>query len=151
MPVNIDGDAFGNRIFTGIVTRIMPVAKQISSITGDSSSYVDAIVYIKSKNTDLKPGYSAHLWIFTSKRTGALAIPYEAVTQDENNRETVFVYADGRAYKRYIQTGFELDDMVEVSLGLSPGETVLLSPPEGLEHGQRVKTLQSASTRGKHK
>lgn len=143
MPVNIEGDAFGDRLFTGVVAKLMPVAEQASSITGATSSYVEALVRILSRNTGLRPGYTANLWIYTSKRSGALAIPYEAITQDENNREAVFVYSEGRVYKRYIQTGFELDELVEVTLGLSPGETVVRNPPEGLANGQSVRIQDS--------
>ncbi len=137
MPVNIEGTGFDNRLYSGVVTKIMPTAVQASTLTG-GSSYVEAIVQITNTDISLKPGFSATLWIYTSKRSAALAVPYEAITQDTDNREAVYVLSDGRVYKRYIETGFELDELVEVSLGLRPGETVVLNPSDTLKSGVRA-------------
>lgn len=143
MPVNIEGTGFGSRLYSGIVKKIMPTAVQASTLSG-SASYVEAIVEIQNKDVSLKPGFSATLWIYTSKRSGALAVKYESIVQDNDNREAVYVLSGGRVYKRYIQTGFELDELVEVTLGLSPGEMVVLNPPDTLKNGERVTADETA-------
>lgn len=143
MPVNIEGTGFGSRLYSGIIKKIMPTAVQASTLSG-SASYVEAIVEIQNKDVSLKPGFSATLWIYTSKRSGALAVKYESIIQDSDNREAVYVLSGGRVYKRYIQTGFELDELVEVTLGLSPGEMVVLNPPDTLKNGERVTAEEPA-------
>ena len=57
----------------------------------------------------------------------ASILPYEAVSQDEKG-EYVYVYESGRAYKRYIETGEELANGVEILSGLSETEEIIADP-----------------------
>jgi hypothetical protein len=68
----------------------------------------------------------------------AVTLPYEAIGQDENNREYLYVIQEGRAVKRLIVTGRELSDCVEILAGATDGEPVILNPDD-VRHGQRVQ------------
>lgn len=57
-----------------------------------------------------------------------LTIPYEAVGQDSNQQEYVYVYSKGRPVRKNITTGKELLHTVEVTKGLGITDIVLLEP-----------------------
>jgi len=141
MPVNIEGDAFPDTTYCGTLSRIMPTADVTGGLSGATQAYVEALIEITGSAPLLKPGYSVDLYIFPSVRRNALSVPYSAITQDEQNRELVYVFDGDRVYKRYILTGGDLDDRVEVRMGLSPDETVVIDPPEGLKNGARAVSV----------
>ena len=58
-------------------------------------------------------------------RRTMLTVPYEAVGQDENNEEYVYVADGARVERRTVKTGMELLEGVEVVEGLSPNDILL--------------------------
>jgi multidrug efflux pump subunit AcrA (membrane-fusion protein) len=136
--VTITGDGFKNKKYSGKVSQIFPTATQ--AITGSSmETVVDVIVSIDNPDNYLKPGFSANVNIITSEDPDAIVVPYECILQDDKNREYVFIYLNGRAYKRFITTGAELDEGCCVISGVKVGEQVLINPPEALKSGSVVK------------
>jgi hypothetical protein len=73
----------------------------------------------------------------TQRKENALLLPYDYVGQDEQNREYVMTIWQGRARKKLIATGLELEELVEIQAGLEPGELALQNP-EQFYHGQRI-------------
>ena len=69
-----------------------------------------------------------------------MALPYESVGQDEDNREYALVAAEGVLEKRYITTGIELSDGVEVVEGLD-GEELVAVPQEGAQEARTERYL----------
>lgn len=135
--VTISGDGFKDKQYKGKVSQIFPTAKQ--AISGTSvETVVDVIVSIDDPDDYLKPGFSAKINIITSEDKNAIVVPYECILQDNKNREYLFIYSKGRAYKRYIKTLTELDNGCSVS-GIKVGEQVLINPPESLKSGSCVK------------
>jgi multidrug efflux pump subunit AcrA (membrane-fusion protein) len=56
--------------------------------------------------------------------------------------EGLFVVGDdGRARLRWVRTGREIGDMVEVLAGLDPGETVVTESASQLRDGQAVEVI----------
>ena len=72
------------------------------------------------------------------RRDGIITVPYEAIRQDEENQEYVYIYKDGKAYRRNIITGTELREETEVCTGLEVGECVILQPDK-VSDGVSVK------------
>ncbi|KFN45496.1 hypothetical protein N790_02485 [Arenimonas malthae CC-JY-1] len=66
-------------------------------------------------------------------------VPERAVVAGEGG-SAVFVVADGVARRVAVTLGEKRDADQQVSAGLQGGETVVLSPPEGLGDGDRVAT-----------
>jgi len=52
--------------------------------------------------------------------------------------EHVWRVVDGRVARQPVRLGREMDDLREVLEGVSPGDSVVLDPPSGLEDGDRV-------------
>jgi HlyD family secretion protein len=136
--VEITGDAFEGMCYLGKVKKISPIAKQISS-GQNTETIIEVIVDIIDEDTLLKPGYSAQVKIITDAKDNTLILPYEAVVQDEENNDIVYVVKNNRAYKRKVKTGAELELEIEIIKGLTKGEKVILNPPPEIKDGSKVR------------
>ena len=120
----------------GSVRRIQPYARQTGLFTGNSSAETTVSIALAQPPAALKPGYSATVRVTTQVRQDVLLAPYACVGQDEANREYVFVIRDQKLQKRYISTGLELEDSVEICSGAAEGDLLVLDPDqyaEGME------------------
>ena len=110
--------------YTGIVERIFPTAT--TTISGTSQvTVVGMYVKLDGNYSQLKPGYSVNGVIKKYGKEVAMTIPYEAIMQDEENQEYVYVYQDGRAVRANVVTGEEFPDKVEVLEGIEQDAVVI--------------------------
>ncbi len=72
--------------------------------------------------------------IFTS--CSCLTVPLDAMTSPARNE--VFVAADGKIFRRQIQTGVDDGTFIEVVRGLHENELVVTGGTEDLEDGMKV-------------
>lgn len=141
MSVEITGEAFSGIKYGGHVTKVMPFAKQTSSLTQSGQSTVEVVISIEKPDERLRPGYTVSVKFFTDRRDNTLLLPYEAVYQDEQNRESVFIISeDGRARKKLVETGYELEDSLEIVKGVKEGDYVIVNPPKEIKSGTKVRT-----------
>ena len=130
----VTGEAFKTS-YTGRVSKIMPVATKTGSFLTGEETVVECVIKLDDPGPDLRPGYSASVKIVTEIRRSAAVVPYEAIMQDPNNNEYVFVLYDGRLYKQYIRTGLEMEDVTEVTHGLNASQVVVINPDDSLRAG----------------
>lgn len=138
MEAEIQVDAFPGQPLTGRVESVAPYAQAGSILNQNTEIVTDVLVSIENSQGRLRPGYSAAVTVKAQRHQQALLLPYDFVGQDRENREYVMTVWQGRARKKLIQTGMELEQQVEVLAGLEPGELVL-QHPEQLYHGQAVR------------
>ena len=139
MDCKITGDAFRDRAYTGMVELIMPYATTEQTLNGKGDTVVEVLIGIDNPDDSLRTGYNARVEIYTQRHNGALTVPYEAVYQDSNQREYVYVYRDGEVERRFIQTGAELETSTEVTSGLTAGEMIVINSSKELSDGVLVK------------
>lgn len=142
-------DAFGDKIFKGIVSEIGNSA--ISSGIGTQDQVVNFNVKLKLIDLDkgLRPGMSCNADIETETIQNVLSVPIQSVTartsdfakkeegeednpapvKKENNnkkpKEIVFIVQDGKAKTMEVETGISDDNYIHVKTGLSGGEQVV--------------------------
>lgn len=133
----ITGKAFQDRSYRGTVVEIAPVAQQ-SIANGLGEITVSVIIEISASDAFLKPGYSAEAKITIDQTEDALLVPYEIIRQDEENQEFFYVYQDGVAVKRVVETGAELDDSVEIKNGITQSDIIIVSSNKELIEYQKV-------------
>lgn len=122
-PAEITGDAFPEKMYAGTVDEIADTAIRVQS--GNlSQTAVEVTVKIDDTDDTLKQGYTASVKLITSEPSMMTVVPYEAVNQD-NGGEFVYVLRDGRAYKRYVTTGKELSEGVELKTALADNEEII--------------------------
>ncbi|UII26125.1 efflux RND transporter periplasmic adaptor subunit [Fulvivirga maritima] len=85
----------------------------------------------------LLPGQFAKINVTLSTYESALMVPTEAIIPELNGKK-VFVYKNGLAESRQVQTGIRTADNIQVTEGLSAGDTVLTSGTLQLKQGLPV-------------
>lgn len=130
----ITGSGFDGVTYSGYVEDIAAAAeKQYSGSV--QQTVVPVRICIDGGGEDVKPGYTAKVKIMTSAAQEVRVLPYEAVRQDEDEREYVYVFSGGLAVRRDITTGRELSEGVEIVDGIEESENVLVSKDELVEDG----------------
>jgi RND family efflux transporter MFP subunit len=137
-------EAFGGETFNGPITAIAPVA--------DSQSRLYRIeVSLANDDGRLRPGMIGTVDVATRGAAGAApdgkpAIPLAAVVRGEGAGGYAVFIAEGREDERIVRTRrVELGDVrgnhVLVTSGLTAGEAVIVSAPNLLVEGDRVRIV----------
>jgi HlyD family secretion protein len=115
--VDIRVDAYGERVFSGVVDRVSPLGKDTSNIVT-----FDVQIRVTDKDSSLlKSGMSADVEIVTSEQKDVLLVPLVAIRSEQKRR---FVQlASGE--KRTIETGATDGSQMVVTRGLEDGDAVL--------------------------
>lgn len=114
----------------GYVKNISNEAKQSINTTGGTETVVDVIVGIEPQkdSIEIKPGFTAKCKIITDEKSDLFIIPYESVKADENGKEYVYKYENGKAIKSYITTGKEFESGFEVLSGIIDTDRIITVP-----------------------
>ncbi|MGB7511727.1 MAG: efflux RND transporter periplasmic adaptor subunit [Pelodictyon phaeoclathratiforme] len=169
-PVSITVDAYGDRIFRGVVHEISNSA--ISQAAGTQDEVTNFSVKIRIFNHDrmLKPGMSATADIESVRIKNALVVPIQSVTirdasgstankkaeksdikitttsKEPESRQGVFVVQSGRVSFRRVKTGTTDNTHIIITAGLSKGEEVVSGSytaiTSQLKEGSKVKQQQ---------
>ncbi|MGK9476131.1 efflux RND transporter periplasmic adaptor subunit [Melioribacter sp. OK-6-Me] len=168
----INIDAFGDKIFKGVVTQIGNSA--ITTGTGTQDEVVNFEVKIRliDKDDKIRPGMSCDADIETETKENVIAVPIQSVTArapkpvkhqegeegviNENNKknnkpqEVVFIVENGKAKMVKVKTGISDDNYIEIIEGLKGNEEVISGPyraiSKELEDGKTV-TVTSGKTK----
>ncbi|MEG1875425.1 MAG: HlyD family efflux transporter periplasmic adaptor subunit [Angelakisella sp.] len=139
----VSGKEIGESRYCGTVTAIgNSVTRSVS--TGGYSSAVEVEIALDVPADAIRHGASVACNIHTGTAQTVTTVPYEAVQQDQNNREFVYRVVGNKIIKQPIATGIELNDAIEVVAGILPKDIILTGaerPGERfiLEHTQQTK------------
>ncbi|ULT57535.1 HlyD family efflux transporter periplasmic adaptor subunit [Neobacillus drentensis] len=126
--VTLSVSAYPDATYTGKVTA---VAEEGTSTNGSSTFAVT--IHIE-KPTNLKVGMSTEATILTASKTDALYVPADAIYTN-NNEKYVIVDSTGTStdssttasgQQKTVKTGISTDEYVEITEGVTEGETVEL-------------------------
>jgi HlyD family secretion protein len=164
----IELDAYPDRKFLGIITKIANTATGLSSLTTQLTSdqvtnFEVAILMLEDSYKDLdtgserspfRAGLSASAEIKTNTATNILSVPVAAVTarEDEDDvipsktketekiKEYVFVQTGDTVTMRQVTTGIQNDNFIEIKTGLKAGEILVKAPYDAIS-----KTLENGT------
>ncbi|MGK9369813.1 efflux RND transporter periplasmic adaptor subunit [Melioribacter sp. Ez-97] len=166
----INIDAFGDKVFKGIVTQIGNSAITSGLGTQDEVVNFEVKIRLTDKDDKIRPGMSCDADIETETKENVLAVPIQSVTArvpkpekqeegeegvaKENNRknkpqEVVFIVENGKAKMVKVKTGISDDNYIEIIEGLKGGEEVISGPyraiSKELEDGKTVTVTSGKS------
>lgn len=136
MPVRVTLDAFGDRVFTGKVSRISPYIQDQEK----QARTVDVDVQLDDLNDDVHMliGYSADIEVVTDTSENTLRIPTELLI-DTNK---VLVVEHGNAALKELTLGLSNWTWTEVTAGLNKDSQLINEPGQaGLSDGRAVKVI----------
>jgi len=134
-PCEIQLDAFPDLRFRGVVHMVVP--------TADRSK---ATVLVKVKFVDfdkrILPEMSAKVAFLSRSAAAGEQTPRTTVNPaavvDRKGRKLVFLVKDTRVVETPVALGAKVGDLVEVTSGLKPGDSVVLRPNDKLRDGSRI-------------
>jgi len=91
-----------------------------------------------NKNGELIPGSYAELTINLAQIENGLLVPALSVTQDIKGLK-LFVINDGVAAARYVKTGIQKDEFVQITEGVNKGDTVITTSLLSMQEGMMVE------------
>lgn len=122
--VDVTVDAFPGEIFEGKVVRVDPRTTIEQNVV-----YVHVLVELDMPDGRLKPGMSATCEFQVERKENVLAVPNEAIKEDENGRTYVEVAKRLNPHpeieRRYVEIGLQGTMMTEIVKGLKEGELVV--------------------------
>lgn len=122
--VDVTVDAFPSEIFEGKVVRIDPRTTVEQNVV-----YVHVLVELDMPDERLKPGMSATCEFQVQRKEKVLAVPNEAIKEDENGRTYVEIAKRINPHpeieRRYVEIGLQGTTMTEIVKGLREGEVVV--------------------------
>ncbi len=134
----MSSDAYAGRVFPARVREVTP--------GGDPDQRSFRVRLEPLSNEPLPVGLTLEVNIVTREKDGALLVP-EGVIDDGH----VWRVADGKAARIAVKTGITGSDRIEVTDGLTAGDTVIVNPPEGLGDGARVSAAAASAPSAKQR
>ncbi|HOL45679.1 MAG TPA: efflux RND transporter periplasmic adaptor subunit [Candidatus Saccharicenans sp.] len=126
--------AFPGRVFKGKVVAVSPVINK-------EDKTCSVFIGLENPAEEIKPGMHAEIEIVTEIFPRRLLVPQAAVLV-RGGRPLVFVVENGLAKWRYIQTGQENEQLVEVLDGVKEGEPVIVEGHMTLAHDSAVRIVE---------
>jgi RND family efflux transporter MFP subunit len=136
-PVEAALNAYPDWKIPGAVIAIIPTADR-------SKATVKVRISIAKKDPRIVPDMGVRVGFLSAAAPEApppapgVLVPADAV-RGEGASGVVFVHADGRVEKRAVTLGRTVGASRQITAGVKDGERVVLSPPESLKDGARVK------------
>ncbi|MFW6254418.1 MAG: efflux RND transporter periplasmic adaptor subunit [Chitinivibrionales bacterium] len=123
----------GCPIDSQIPAEVTAVAAGADQTTGSFTAIVEAD---NPCDSILRAGMTVTVLIDIIGRDSTLIVPTSALV----NRDSVFVFSEGKAYLRRIVTGETIGNRTAVKSGLDTGDIVIVTPPPQLTQGETIDT-----------
>jgi len=134
IPASVTVDAYPDQVFNGQVAIVNPVA-------GTGNRMFRTKIAIDNSDGRLKPGMFVKVQLLTGEPTPVLAVPQAALLQQQG-LYYVYVVDNGQTLRQQVQIGEPIGDMMEITAGLTSGQTVAVSNVNNLKDGMAVQVAQ---------
>ena len=136
MPADIRFDTYGDELFKGVVSTVMPTVDPQSRTFG---------VEITLANADGKvlPGMFGRVTLNLGKADRVVVPDKAVVKQQGSGNQYIYVYnSDGTVSFNQVQLGQRLGSEYELLSGVEPGSQVVVSGQARLANGVKVKVTK---------
>ncbi len=132
--VEISTDAYPGEIFTGYF-------KTISQAVDPASRTMPAEINFDNREGLLKPGMFARIEAIIEKRENAMLLPNQCVLKDEKGRFVFTINQESTAVKKYVETGLEENNKIEIISGINEDEKIISTGQELVKENSKVKII----------
>ncbi|MBV6429101.1 MAG: Multidrug resistance protein MdtA [Haliscomenobacter sp.] len=142
--VGTASDAYSGRLLAGqqVILRLNDDTLQ-GVITQILPSIEDGVIRFniqldQPQHPALRPNQKTDLFIITNRVETCVRLPNGPVFSGRRNASVFVLGADGKAYRRTVETGVSNFDYIEIKQGIQPGERVIISDLSRFEHLQQI-------------
>jgi len=175
----INIDAFGDKVFKGVVTQIGNSAISSGFGTQDEVVNFEVKILLTSLDENIRSGMSCDADIITETKNNVLAVPIQSVTGRLDNamkateekseedgavvekknggskankpKEVVFTVVNNEANMKEVKAGISDDTYIEIISGLNVGDEVVIGPYKSISKDLENKSRVSVQSRGGNK
>jgi membrane fusion protein (multidrug efflux system) len=133
--VGIDVDALEGPPVEATVTRVSPI---VDPETGTFKISIE----IYDEQRRIKPGMFGRISVVYDKHANVLQVPRSAIVE-EVGQSSVFVVENDIAVRKYVETGYNDEGMVEISSGLTDDASVVIVGQIGLKPDASVTVINA--------
>ena len=137
--VDVTWDAKPGEVWTGQTTQI---PKEV--VPRESRTVGEVLCSVNNSEGELLPNVNVEVRILVRERKDALVVPRAAVAYDKRGQRYVYVYNDGKVYRRNITVGIASASNYEVLKGLHLGEQVALPTNVRLRNKMDVNVAETS-------
>lgn len=113
-------DSFSDKQITSTIESISFVPK-----AGETSTvYAIKLPLVEQWNDQYRLGMTGDVTFTMRQKQNALTIPSNYLKEDISGKKYVDIVKNGKREKRFVQTGIEGDETIEITSGLSKGDTI---------------------------
>jgi len=113
--------------------------RKISQLIDLSTRTMPVEVDIDNESNTLKPGMFARVELILDKHYNVLKIPIQCIRKDEAGSFVFSVSEDNTVIKKYVQTGLESDNKIEIVSGLNESDSIVIVGQELIKENSKVK------------
>ncbi len=137
LKAEVSLEAYPGIVFSATVSRVSPVV--------DSSTRTKEIILnFDKKDSRINAGMFAKIKLYTTKYSGQLVVPSDAVVLNDDGSAYLFVVNDNSTVsRREVKTGKSVDSMIQITDNLMPGEKVVYEGMLSLSEGAKVNDLSN--------
>lgn len=140
MQAHVELDAYPDKRFSGQVTRLYPYL--------DPKTRTRLAEITLTDGPKLLPGMFARAFLVRETIADAITIPAHSLLANPGGGFAAFVIQDGKAVRRKLETGAEMDGRVRVLAGLNEGDKLIVGGQDKLKDGAAVKLPEAGIKNG---
>lgn len=145
LKAEITVEAYPDIIFMATVSRVSPVVDAATRTK-------QVIMNFDKKDSRVNAGMFAKVKLYTSKYSGKLVVPSDAIITNDDDVSYLFVVNDDYTVsRRTVKTGKAIDGMIQVTDNLMAGERVVYEGMLSLSDGANVNDLAKPKPAGDKK
>lgn len=145
LKAEITVEAYPDVIFMATVSRVSPVVDAATRTK-------QVIMNFDKKDSRVNAGMFAKVKLYTSKYSGKLVVPSDAIITNDDDVSYLFVVNDDYTVsRRIVKTGKAIDGMIQVTDNLMAGERVVYEGMLSLSDGANVNDLAKPKPAGDKK
>jgi RND family efflux transporter MFP subunit len=138
-PCEIQLDALPDARFRGTVHTVVPTADRTKASVLVKINFID-------KDSRILPEMSAKVAFLSRNAKSDEQNPRTAINPDaivtRNGQKKVFLIKNNLAHETLIKTGIRIGEMVEVTSGVSAGDSAIIKPADHIKNGSRIKVTE---------
>jgi HlyD family secretion protein len=116
----------------------------VSPALDPNSTTVEVWIEAANPEGSLRPGTTVNVRMVAQTLNDAIVAPVSALLKTPEGQTTVMIVKDNRAHQVSVETGIRQGDRVQITQGLSAGETVIVSGAYGLPDNTKVNIAEPA-------